>query len=231
MHAHKNNYAIDKYRLRNMNFAIGALGAHLTIGLVSGLTSAINGVYTLSGNISSSTNTGAINVKQMIKETDLEFKLKAVQIMLFELKINENTTYSVKYCIVSIKEIIDEISEELIKIHYRLQYNDTIWFGPSIRSYNFHNCIGRLKSSLVNLDYRRKTLKDMLLMETSSKLVKNIALEEFLADNLLQTNDIDPKAVMASKQELYSKLEYITTTAYNDDNKLPVNTNKKQIKN
>ena len=35
----------------------------------------------------------------------------------------------------------DKISEELIKIHYRLQYNDTIWFGPSVRAYSFHNCI------------------------------------------------------------------------------------------
>jgi hypothetical protein len=211
-----------------MNVAIGALGAHLTLGLVSGLTSAINGVFTLSNNISTSTNTGAINVRHMIRDTDLEFKIKAVQIMLFELKINDSTTYSVKYCIASIKEIIDEISEELIKIHYRLQYNDTIWFGPSVRAYSFHNCINRLKTCLINLDTRCKTLKDMVLLESNTKLVKNIALEEFLADDLLQINDIDPKAVMVSKQELYNKLEYITTIPYVDDDKP---TEKKQIKN
>lgn len=204
-----------------MNIVIGAIGAHLTIGLVSGITSAINGVYTLSGNISNSTNSGASQVKQMIKSTDLEFRLKAVQIMLFELKLTEKTTYSVKYCVASIKEIIEEIATELTKIHYRLQYNDNIWFGSTIRAYGFHNCIERLKICLNNLETRCLTLKSMLDLERDSKLAKNTFLEEFLTDGLLQVEDIDPKITMMNKQELYTKIEYITKNQYDDDDDIP----------
>jgi hypothetical protein len=201
-----------------MNVVIGALGAHLTISVISGLTSAINGIYTLRGNISNISSIGASNIKYMIKSTDLEFKLKSVQLLLFELKISDKTSYSVKYCITSIKETIDEIASELTKIHWRLQYNDNLWFGSRVRAYRFNNCIERLKTSLTNLDSRCNTLKILISMESDSKLIKNPILEEFFTDGLLQVIYLDPKIVMTTKQELYNKIGYITNTSCDDNN-------------
>ena len=50
-----------------MNFLIAGLGANVTLGLISGVTSATNGVYTLANRISLSTSTGANEIKQTIK--------------------------------------------------------------------------------------------------------------------------------------------------------------------
>jgi hypothetical protein len=66
------------------------------------------------------------------------------------------------FCITSIQESIKEISDEMEKIHYRMQYNDNLWFGSSIRAYKFHNSKIRLNTKLNNLEGRWKLLMSLM---------------------------------------------------------------------
>ncbi|VBB18608.1 hypothetical protein YASMINEVIRUS_1071 [Yasminevirus sp. GU-2018] len=190
-----------------MNFLIGAIGANLTLGLVSGVTSAVNGVYTLSSNIMQSTSSGANEVKQIIKETDLEVKVKTAQLMLCELKIDDDTPYTVKYCVQTIRDAIKDIGDELEKIYYRMQYNDNLWVGSTVRSYKFHNCRARLHASLKNLESRCDTL--MRVTKLNKVLVKNENLTKEMTQSVLQVDDIDPLAAERVRGEIHKKLMYI----------------------
>lgn len=194
-----------------MNILLGALGANLTLGVIATVTSTIktaNGVFTLSKNIVNSTTSGANEVRQIIKDLDLEFKIKTTQYFLCELKISKDSPYTILYCIQAIRDAINDIAEELEKIHYRLQYNDNVWFGTTIRAYKFDNCKGRIQASLNNLDKRRQTLLELMGME-NNMMVRNPILEDDMADVILQLEDIDPQAATNVRREIVKKLDYI----------------------
>jgi len=190
-----------------MNIILGTLGANITLGLISSVTSTANGVFTLCSNIINNTTNGAAEVKAMIKDLDLAYKVKSAQYFLCELKISDQSPYTILYSIQAIRDVIHEISEELEKIHYRLQYNDNLWFGSTIRCYRFHNCNDRLKASLNTLKDRRSAL--MELMRIESMLIKQPALENDMSDDVLQVEDIDSAASVNNRMALVKKLDYI----------------------
>lgn len=66
-----------------------------------------------------------------------------------------------------------------------MQYNDNLWFGSTIRAYKFYNCSDRLYSKLKNLESRRKSLINLLSIE--SKMHKNNLLKNdvsYLENNI-----------------------------------------------
>jgi len=190
-----------------MNFILGAIGANLTLTLIGGVSTAANGVYDLTAKLLNSTSNGAADVKNMIKETDLEVKIKTTQLLLCELKITKESPYTLLYVVESIRDAIKDIEDELDKIYYRMQYNDNLWFGSVIRAYKFHNCGERLHAKLKNLESRRKTLIELMTIET--KMNKNNLLENDVSDSILQIDDIDPKVAERVRLELHKKLEFI----------------------
>jgi len=145
-----------------MNFIVGAIGTNLTLGLIQGIAGTTNGIYTMISNIARSTANGSDEIRQIIKDTDLEVKVKTIQYMLQEIKIDEASPHTLQYCVRSIRDAINEISQELEKIHYRMQYNDNLWVGATFRSYRFHNCRIRLGAKLQNLESRYGTLLGLL---------------------------------------------------------------------
>jgi hypothetical protein len=145
-----------------MNYLVAGLGANITVGLISAITATTNSVYTLSTNISKSTSTGSEEIKQIIKETDLETKIKVIQYLLCEINIDEHSPNTIHYCIKSINDAINDILDELEKINYRMQYNNNIWVGASIRSYGFKNCRRRLIAYVKTLENRYTTLMSIL---------------------------------------------------------------------
>lgn len=189
-----------------MNYIIGAVGAHLTLGLISGITSAVNGMYTFCGTIAKSTSSGAGEVRRIISETDLEFKVKHAQSLLCELKVDEKTPYTIQQCVKAIYEAIKDVSGELDKIHYRMQYNDSLWIGSRIRSYGFHNCRMRLDAHLKNLDARCDALVKVIPIQ--KYLTQNVELDD-PSRHILQIDQIDPKVAKQSREELHNKLTYI----------------------
>lgn len=190
-----------------MNFILGAIGANFTLTLVSGISSAANGVYDLASKVVNSASTGSAEVKIIIKETDLEVKIKTIQLMMCELKITKDTPYTVLYVIESIRDAIKDIEDELDLIYYRMQYNDNLWIGSTVRAYKFHKCGERLHAKLKNLESRRSTLVELMSIE--AKMNKNKLLENDVSDSILQIDDIDPKIAERIRLELHKKLEFI----------------------
>lgn len=192
-----------------MNFLLGAIGVNLTFNTLTCATSAVNGVYTLSSNIMKSTAQGAIEIKQIIKETDLEVKIRIAQLMLCELRIDDSTPYTIKYCAQSIRDAIKDIGDELEKIYYRMQYNDNLWINMPMRTYKFQNCRIRLHASLKNLESRSETLIKLAKLNNNKILIKNEDLTKELTQSILQVDDIDPSAAECVRGDIHKKLVYI----------------------
>ncbi len=193
-----------------MNLIIGAIGTNLTLGLISGIAGTTNGVYTMISNIAKSTANGANEIKQIIKETDLEVKVKTVQFLLCEIEVNNGSSHTLQYCVKSIKDAIKDINDELEKIYYRMQYNDNLWVGSRVRSYKFHNCKARLQAKLCNLESRVNSLIQILGVE--NKMVKNDTLvEEFVGCLKLdpQESIAQNKSMSLVRADLHKKLEFI----------------------
>ena len=151
-----------------MNFIIGAVGTNLTIGALSGLASTTNGIYTMLANIVKSTADGADDVRQVVTDMDLEVKIKTVELLLGEIQITDNSPNAIKYCVKAIKDAINDISNELNTINYRMQYNNRIWIGTTIRCYKFHNCHARLRAKLKIMESRYHTLLGLLSIDKNN---------------------------------------------------------------
>ena len=195
-----------------MNLLIGTMGANLTVGLVSGMTAVVNGIYTLKSNIMHSTANGSTDIKKIIKETDLEVKIRTAQLIICELKIDSTTPYTIQYCIQKIKDSIHEISDELEKIYYRMQYNDNLWFGMTVRSYKFHNCKERLNISLKNLESRCEIL--MRLTKLDNVLVKNDDLSSEFTKSIIHVQKNDTCITKKTNSEIHKKILYINDTSH-----------------
>ena len=154
-----------------MNIILSVISANVIVGIISGITTTINGVYTIKDVINSNTSTGSKEVEQIMKDIDIEVKLKIIQLFLSELKITDNTPNTIIYCMNEIKNIITNIEKELNIINERLRYNQCLWIGSSIRAYKFHNCKIRLENYFKNLDQRYQLLISILSIE--KQVVKN----------------------------------------------------------
>ena len=166
-----------------MNIIFGLLSANFTANIISGITTTINGVHTIKETIKNNTSTGATAVKQIIKESDVEVKLKTMYLFLCEIQITNKTPYTIIYCINEIKKLINDIKNELDVIKHRLHYNNNLWIGSTIRSYKFHNCKIRLNTHLKNLDIRYQQLVSLLSIENN--LFKNHKLENDLTHSVI----------------------------------------------
>ena len=154
-----------------MNIILSVISANVIVGIISGITTTINGVYTIKDVIKSNTTTGSKEVEQIMKDIDIEVKLKILQLFLSELKITDSTPNTIVYCMNEIKNIITDIEKELNIINERLRYNRCLWIGSAIRAYKFHNCKTRLENYFKNLDQRYQLLISILSIE--KQVVKN----------------------------------------------------------
>jgi len=177
----------------------GVVGANLTFGLISGATSTASSVCALVSNIRTTTYNGADDVKKIIKDTDVEVRVKTVQLLLQEIQLSDASPVTLHYCIRQINIVIQEIADELEKIYYRMRYNANLWFGQPIRAYKFHNCKTRLAEKLQHLESRYNTLVHILAIEPMMR--KNNGLEHVL--------DASGFAV-EQRVDLHRKLEYIS---------------------
>jgi hypothetical protein len=191
-----------------MNLVVGALGVNLTFGLIKSAVSTTQGIYNFCNKVAKSTSSGADEIKSIITETDLVFKVRHSQMLLCEIKVDKDTPYTIKACIKAIHDGIKNVSDELDQIYYRMQYNDNLWFGSRIRSYKFKNSKKRLIILLNNLDSRREALTELIPIQNS--LVQNPKLED-PSFHILQIEDIDPDVSKKSRDELYKKIDYIGT--------------------
>lgn len=175
-----------------MNILIAGIGTNITLGLITATMTATNTLYTLCNNISTTTDTSENEIKQIIKQRDLDVRIKMMQFLLCEININKEIPYTLSYCINSIKSSIKDITNELEKINYRIQYNKNLWVGSSVRAYGFKNCKLRLKAYIDILETRYKMLISILSIEHkmyhNPELENNLSKSVMIVDNINTTN-------------------------------------------
>ena len=173
-----------------MNFIVGAIGANLTLGLVSGISSLASNLYNLSSAITTITN-GYDDIKQIIRETDLEIRIKTIQFIICEIKTTKDTPHTLNFCIQEIKNAIKDIGKELEQIQYRINYNNSLLVGATFRKYKFHNNKSRLVSLIKTLDNRYNMLLEILKIENNmfqNKDITNYLKFEKNDEKLIENN-------------------------------------------
>jgi len=173
-----------------MNFIVGAIGANLTLGLVSGISSLASNLYNLSSAITTITN-GYDDIKQIIRETDLEIRIKTIQFIICEIKTTKDTPHTLYFCIQEIKNAIKDIGKELEQIQYRINYNNSLLVGATFRKYKFHNNKSRLVSLIKTLDNRYNMLLEILKIENNmfqNKDITNYLKFEKNDEKLIENN-------------------------------------------
>jgi len=151
-----------------MNLLIAGIGANLTFGVLSSFAATTRGVVDLIGTIKQS---GGPDIKKAIDELDLEATLKIIHCMVSEIYVDDQTPGTIIICLKSLMDVIRMIYDELGKINYRLQYNNSLWFGLTFRSYRFINCESRLRTYMIVLENRKKLLIDIINMQ--NRMFKN----------------------------------------------------------
>ena len=178
-----------------MNFLIGIIGANFTFGLLSGLTTTLTSAYSLTSIIANTTANGIDDIKKTIIDNDIENKLKIIQHLLQEIKINQKTPNTMIECINSIKDVIKELVDELQKINYRMNYNNRVWL-PSMRAYSFKNSNTRLLQHIKKLDSRYIMLLEILRIE--NMMYKN---SDIVTSKALLLTDVNHNDVMDKNTE------------------------------
>ena len=91
------------------------------------------------------------NIEEILESEDVETKVHMISAFLKRL---ETTDQSIQEQTKSVEQAIQQVQEEVIKIHSRLQYNQRIWFVSSLRCYKFEHCEDRLLTKLHILESR-----------------------------------------------------------------------------
>lgn len=188
-----------------MNVFLGAVGAKITFNMISGIASSAGSILKLVTNITGSSTNGVIEIKKVIKDSDLEVKINTIQLLMREIKINKNSPYTILYCVHSIRNAIHEIDEELGTIFYRMQYNNNLWFGSSFRSYKFNNCKERLIIKIDNLGSRYKLLIDLLTID--HKIFRNDELGCLVSQSVAESENSDNQKT--PDIDVHKQIEYI----------------------
>jgi hypothetical protein len=200
-----------------MNIILGAIGANLTFGLISGITSNVDSVYKLMTTVLQSSSADINMLKDIIK--DVEIEIKSIQLFLHEIKITEQTPYTILYCMECIRDAIKDVSNELKQINFRLRYNDNLWFnyiGSYVRTYKFDNCKTRLQTYVKNLESRHRMLLGILNVEKI--MYKNELLETIMPQILVGTRLYVQQ--LSTEQQLVNSLTD-RQIAYNDNYEQP----------
>lgn len=183
-----------------------AIASSVVITSITAVTSASNGLFTLIKHVSQSTSTWGDEIKMLIQKSDLEMRIKMIQFILSELKITNNTPTSLYYCINKIYEAIKDISDELSKINYRMQYNDNLWFGSSFRAYGFKNCYTRLETKITTLEKRYSMLIEILSIE--KKMYRNKDLENMISESIM-FNNMSADDIKKNRDDVHKNLKYL----------------------
>ncbi len=139
---------------------IGGIGLSLAANCIATLTTSANGIYTLIGNISGS---GLIpDITHFLDESDIEDQIRTLVLLLKEIDVDKNPTRTLSSSLRSLQECVSQIEEILHDVKVRLEYNKSLWFMVSLRSYGFTDIVKKLKVLKITLDSRQDKLFDIL---------------------------------------------------------------------
>ena len=83
-------------------------------------------------------NMNAIPIKEMLIESDLEFKIKIIGLTMNDLTEEQYVFTAVHHCFCGLYEVLDDIKIELNKIIEECNYVETSWYYYII-GWSYHN--------------------------------------------------------------------------------------------
>ena len=137
-----------------------SIGLDLTLKCISTLTISAQSVYSLLTNIKSSAHTK--DLTNVLREMDLENDILILESILKEIDLEHHHTKTLALCLESLKVCVFEIENKLSEVNNRIIYNKSLWLASSMRSYVFDDIIDSLKLLKSNLDNRKKTLFEVI---------------------------------------------------------------------
>lgn len=140
---------------------LGGVGLSLLANCISSLTTSANGIYTLIGNIIHNRST-APDIYMFLKESDIQTNIQILTVFIKEINIGDQCTKSLTISLNALKDCVSDIEEKLHEVKKRIDYNKSLWFFISYRSYNFLDIVCELKLLKITLDNRWKNLIDIL---------------------------------------------------------------------
>jgi len=140
-----------------MLFAASLLASSVAIGLslttLNNIRQAVGSIYSDYSNLHL---LGLNELNEYIKRIDLTRHLEILDSILKKVVINSP---SIDMAVLSIKEAVDEINEQLKSMKERIEYNSKLWIKLPYRAYRFYNLTERLRKAFELLKEREKTLK------------------------------------------------------------------------
>jgi hypothetical protein len=134
-------------------------------------------IYNLVYNIQKQNSSATLS--NALIELDITNTIKILEKMISELNI-DNMTETLKLCLDSLRECMDTIEKEFIRIYEKVNYNNSLWGFSSFRSYKFTSSIERLRNLKKQLEERKKLFFDIL---SKNNLLKIKREETFSEDN------------------------------------------------
>lgn len=139
---------------------IGSIGLNVIAQCITSLTASANGIYTLVGNI---TNNGSVpDISNFFEESDIKGEVQVLELLIKEINLNNNPTRTLAKSLHLLKECVKEIEEKLKEVKRRVDYNNSLWFFTSVRSYGFTDIVRSLKNLKQKLNNRRIGLFEVL---------------------------------------------------------------------
>jgi hypothetical protein len=138
---------------------LGGVGFTVITNCLGALTTSANGIYTLIGNISTSS---VPDISDFLSESDIQNSIKTLEMLVREIDLKNNPTRTLTASLASLVECMTEIEKNFGEVKKRMEYNKSLWVFVSLRSYGFTDIVKKLKSLKITLDNRRNSLFDIL---------------------------------------------------------------------
>lgn len=138
---------------------VKTLSIDFTLKCLSILSGSVKSIYNLATSLKSTNN---IEINKIIKELDIDNDVILIESLLQEIDIEKIHSKTIALCLNSIKELILEIEKTFDEINKRNNYNNSLWYGKSMREYKFDDLIESLKILKISLDNRKKNLFELI---------------------------------------------------------------------
>ena len=186
------------------------VGIDLGLQVVTGVVTCARNISSLMGFIK--TDDDKSELITLLKNTDIELTVVILECIVEELDVDKRTPNSVINCLKSLHEILSRIEGELETIKTRVEYNRSLWYLKSFRSYGFANNITQIESLLTILKNRKE-----LLFETIE--IMHALKKGHINKSILEGTWIIPSGV-DHKENVLKQLQESKLMTYKTNNKV-----------
>lgn len=145
-----------------MNVVLGTIGMISASSVVNSMHTLSNSIFSLLGKIRLTKHVYDKEIEETIMKTDLE---KTLQLLNIIIKGIETTNEPVLLALTNLQNIITEIENELKDIYEKIQYNSSLHFFISWRSFDLRKNIKDLILKIEVLEKRRLYLFETMKLK------------------------------------------------------------------